>query len=56
MSNGIEKIVQRLGGKAEQSLTTETYGFLERNKRESGWLKQNLRLNEKNNEIQVKNS
>lgn len=36
MLNGIEKIVQRLGGKAEQSLITETYSFLERSKRESG--------------------
>jgi hypothetical protein len=36
MANGIEKIVQRLGGKTEQSLITETYSFLERSKRESG--------------------
>jgi hypothetical protein len=35
MANGIEKIVQRLGGEAEQSLITETYSFLERSKRES---------------------
>lgn len=35
MVNGIEKIVQRLGGEAEQSLITETYSFLERSKRES---------------------
>lgn len=36
MSNGIEKIVQRLEGKTEQSLITETYSYLERCKRESG--------------------
>lgn len=36
MTNGIEKIVQRLGGEAKQSLITETYSYLERSKRESG--------------------
>jgi hypothetical protein len=36
MSNGIKKIIQRLGGEAEQSLITEAYSFLERSKGESG--------------------
>jgi hypothetical protein len=35
MSNGIKKIIQRLGGEAEHSLITEAYSYLERSKGES---------------------
>ena len=40
MSNGIQKIVQRLGRQTEQSLITETYSYLERSKGESGMVEE----------------
>jgi hypothetical protein len=36
MSNGIQKIIQRIGGSPEQGLIEKTYSYLEGSKRESG--------------------
>lgn len=40
MQEGISKIVQRLGGEAEESLITEIYRYLERSKGDSGETKE----------------
>jgi len=51
MSNGIQKIVQRLGRQTEQSLITETYSYLERSKGESGMVEEKFNSKEKETEI-----
>ena len=50
MSNGIEKIVQRLGGKTRESLITETYRALERSKRDSGKVEETFLSKERETE------
>ena len=50
MSNGIEKIVQRLGGKTRESLITETYRTLERSKRDSGKVEETFLSKERETE------
>jgi hypothetical protein len=53
MSNGIKKIIQRLGGEAEQSLITEACSFLERSKGESGMVEKEFVSKERETEALI---
>lgn len=46
MQDGISKIIQRLGGKAEESIITEIYRYLERSKGNSGKTKDSFQSKE----------
>ena len=51
ISDGISKIIQRLGGTAEEGLITKTYRYLERSKGESGVAKEAFVSKEREAEI-----
>ena len=53
MQDGISKIIQRLGGKAEESIITEAYRYLERSKRNSRKTEESFQSKEKEARILI---